>query len=319
MQITVLDGNRLNPGDNPWTELERLGDVTVFDATREEEILERSAGAQILLTNKTPLARSTIQRLPELKFISVLATGYDVVDVAAARDRDIPVSHVPEYGTDSVAQHVLAMLLHFCNHCALHDHAIRRGEWAASGEFSFWNAPLMELTGKTLGIVGLGRIGRRVADWARALGMHVIAYDIVHETPPGWKPPHWTTLENLFAEADVVSLHCPQNPETAEIVNAEILARMKPTALLLNASRGGLINERDLAGALNAGRISGAGLDVLSSEPVTPDNPLLTARNCLLTPHTAWASLEARRRLMQAAVANVAAYLAGHPTNIVNA
>jgi glycerate dehydrogenase len=317
MRAVVLDGYTLNPGDNPWSGLEALADLQVHDRTAADAVIERAIDADIVLTNKTRLTAQIIGQLPRLRFVAVLATGYDVVDVGAARARGIPVSNVPEYGTESVAQLVFALLLELAQHVALHDAAVHAGEWTRAADFSFWKAPLVELAGLTMGIVGFGRIGRRVGGIADALGMRVIAA----RGAPRDVPPFlvtWTDLPALFAAADVVSLHCPLTPDNAGFVNAALLQRMRPTAYLVNTARGGLVDEGDLAAVLNAGGIAGAAVDVVSAEPIRPDNPLLTARNCLITPHIAWATLAARRRLMAATVQNVEAFLAGRPINVVN-
>ncbi len=318
MNIVVLDGFTLNPGDNPWTELETLGNLVVYDRTAPSEIVSRAAEADVLLTNKTPLLGETLRSLPKLRLIAVLATGYNIVDVQTAGTLGIPVSNVPEYGTDSVAQHVFAMVLHFAHHGALHDQLIRQGEWQRRGDFCFWQSPLRELAGQCMGIVGFGRIGRRVGELAHAFGMHVVAHDVHGDQPPNYTPFAWMSLESLFEQSDVVTLHCPLTSSNAGLVNQSRLALMKPTALLINAARGGLVNEQDLAAALNQGRLAGAALDVLSTEPPAADNPLLQARNCLLTPHVAWATLESRRRMMAITVENVRALLRGSPINVVN-
>jgi glycerate dehydrogenase len=318
MKIVVLDGYTLNPGDNPWTDLASLGELTVHNRTPPEAIVERAVGAEVLLTNKTRLTARTLSELPRLRFISVLATGHDVVDGAAARQRGIPVSNVPEYGTESVAQHVFALLLELCHQVARHDAAVHAGEWARTADFCFWKQPPVELAGSTMGLVGFGRIGRRVAEIAQAFGMRVMAA----RATPLPAPPHpavtWTPIPELFAAADVVSLHCPLTPHTARFVNRELLARMKPTAYLINTARGALVDEQALADALNAGALAGAAVDVVSAEPIGAGNPLLGACNCLITPHMAWGSLAARRRLMAATVDNVRAFLAGQPINVVN-
>lgn len=318
MQIVVLDGYTLNPGDNPWDEVAGLGELTVYDRTPEGQVVERAQDAEIVVTNKTPLAAATLARLPRLRFIAVLATGYNVVDTAAARRRGVPVANVPEYGTDSVAEHVFALVLELCHHVARHDRAVKDGAWSAADDFCFWTAPLVELAGKTLGIIGFGRIGRRVGEIGHAFGMSVIANDVRQVDPPGYPGFAWADVEELVAEADVVTLHCPQTAATARMVDASLLAKMKPTALFINAARGGLVVERDLADALNAGRIAGAAVDVASAEPIRPDNPLLSAPNILITPHIAWATLEARRRLMHVTAENIAAFLDGNPGNVVN-
>jgi glycerate dehydrogenase len=271
-----------------------------------------------VLTNKTPLNADTLQRLPGLKLISVLATGFNVVDVDAARELEITVSNVPVYGTDTVAQHVMAVLLTHCHNPVLHDQAVRAGEWQTSGDFCFWKSPLIELAGKRMGIIGFGRIGLRVGQLANALGMEVAAFDVKQDDPPSYQPFKWSTIEEIFAESDVVSLHCPQTADNEGMVNRTLLRKMKSTAFFINAARGGLIVEQDLAHALNEGWIAGAALDVFSVEPPDRDNPLLTAQNCLITPHIAWATVEARRRLMAVTAQNVAAYANGKPINVVN-
>jgi glycerate dehydrogenase len=318
MQIVVLDGYALNPGDNPWDAIEKLGDLRVHDRTAEDQIVARAREAEIVLTNKTPLTAETLRQLPQLKFISVLATGYNIVDVQAAAAHGIPVSNVPEYGTDSVAQHVFAVLLHFCHHATRHDQLIREGHWQQCGDFSFWDTPLLELAGKQIGIVGFGRIGQRVGELAHAFGMRVTAYDPTPGQAPAYSPFAWQSLAELFSESDVVSLHCPETDENRNMINRQLLATMKRTSILINAARGGLVNEQDLAMALNEGQLAGAALDVLSQEPVRDDNPMLAASNCLLTPHTAWATVAARQRLMAVTAENVSAFLKGDPCNVVN-
>jgi len=318
MRMVVLDGHTLNPGDNPWEAVAALGELTVHDRTAPGQVVPRAAGAGIILTNKTPISAETLSALPELKFISILATGYNIVDVAAAADRGVVVSNVPVYATDAVAQFTFALLLEFCHRAGDHASAVAGGRWAACEDFCFWLAPQVELAGKRMGIVGFGRIGRRVGQLAHAFGMEVLAADVSRAEPPPYGPFAWADVAELFAAADVVSLHCPQTPRTAGMVNAELLARMKPSAFLINTSRGGLVVEADLAEALNAGRIAAAAVDVVSAEPIAPDNPLLTAKNCIVTPHIAWASLEARRRMMAVTAENVAAFLAGRPINVVS-
>lgn len=319
MKIVVIDGYTLNPGgDNPWDELEDLGDLAVYDRTNEDQIVERSRDAEIILTNKIPLMADTLEQLPKLIYIGVTATGYDNVDLRTARRRNIPVSNVPVYGTDSVAQFVLALLLEFCHHVGQHDLAVKNGKWTRAREFSFWETPLVELAGKKMGIIGFGRIGRRVGELSHAFGMEVLAQDIFHGELPSYRPFSWMDIEEVFAEADVVSLHCPQTPDNLGFVNEALLNQMKPTAVLINAARGGLVNEKDLAAALNGGKIAGAAVDVVSAEPIRANNPLLKTRNLIITPHIAWATLAARRRLLQTSIDNVRAYLEGNPTNIVN-
>jgi len=316
MKLVVLDGYCLNPGDLSWDALRHKGDLTVYDRTRLEEVVERAAGAEVVFTNKTPLPGSALEQLPALRYIGVLATGYNVVDVNAAKARSVVVTNIPTYGTASVAQFVFALLLELCHNVKLHSDAVRAGEWSLNPDWSFWKSPLVELAGRTMGIVGFGRIGRQVGRIADALGMHVIAYDTFHGGPPQYSF-RWAELEELLSESDVVSLHSPLFPDTQGMINARTLAMMKSSAFLINTSRGPLVVDSDLADALNAGRLAGAGVDVLSVEPPAADNPLLSARNCLVTPHIAWATREARARLMDQAVANVTAFAAGSPINVV--
>lgn len=316
MKIVVLDGYTLNPGDLSWSELEALGDVTVYDRTPPELLLQRAAGAEILLTNKTVLSRETLQQLPELRFIAVLATGYNVVDIEAARQLKIPVSNVPTYGTRSVAQMVFAHLLNLTQHVGEHAAGVRAGRWAESRDWCYWEFPLIELDGLTLGLVGLGRIGRAAAEIALAFGMRVIAYDVVGTTPP----PGVTMvkLETLFRTSDVVSLHCPLTADNRHLVDAERLGWMKPTAMLINTSRGPLVDEVALANALRSGRLAGAGLDVIEQEPPPAGHPLVGLKNCHLTPHIAWATQRARARLLATVVRNVRGFLEGRPEHVVN-
>jgi glycerate dehydrogenase len=318
MNIVVLDGYTLNPGDNPWTPVEALGRLTVYDRTGPDKIIERALPADVILTNKTPLTKETLAHLPNLKFISVLATGFNVVDVQTARKRSIPVSNVPVYGTDSVAQFVFALLLELCHHVGDHANAVKQGQWTANPDFSFWTTPLVELAGKTMGLVGFGRIGRRVGALASAFEMKVIAQDAVRGGAPDFSPFEWVSLDEVFRRSDVVSLHCPQTTENAGFVNQALLKRMQPHAFFINTARGGLVNETDLAEALNAGRLAGAGVDVVSAEPIRENNPLLKAKNCLITPHHAWATLSARKRLMGTTAENIAGFVKGKPVNVVN-
>jgi glycerate dehydrogenase len=318
MKIVVLDARPLAPEREAWAELERLGEVEVYDFSTPEQVQSRAAGAAVLITNKAPIRADLIAASPELRFIAVTATGFDCVDIAAARRRSIPVANVPEYGTDSVAQYVFALLLELCHHVALHAEAVRAGEWSRQPDFCLRKTPLIELAGKTMGIVGYGRIGRRLGELARAFGMAILAYDLLLGSSPADSPATWCELDDLFAQADVISLHCPLTPQTAGLVNRQRLRLVKPGAMLINTARGGLIVEDDLVEALSEGRLAAAAVDVASSEPVRPDNPLLTAPRCLITPHIAWATREARQRLMRATVANLAAFLDGRPTNVVN-
>ncbi|MEA2680708.1 MAG: glycerate dehydrogenase, partial [Candidatus Binataceae bacterium] len=290
MKIVVLDGHALNPGDLSWDALRALGELQVFDRTENDQIVARAHDAEIVLTNKTELSAQILQQLTKIRYIGVLATGYDVVDLQAARERKIPVTNIPTYGTDSVAQFTFALLLELCHHVATHHEATRIGEWSRSEDFSFWKTPLVELAGKTIGLIGLGQIGRRVAEIALAMKMRVVASDAVRSSVPDWPNFRWCEVDELLSQADVVSLHCPLLPKTRDIINAKSLAKMKPSAFLINTSRGPLVVEQDLADALNDGRIAGAAVDVLAIEPPSPDNPLLRAKNCIVTPHIAWAS-----------------------------
>jgi glycerate dehydrogenase len=308
-RIVVLDGHALNPGDLSWSGLEALGRCTIHPRTPAAEILRVSQDADVLLTNKTPLSAETIAQLPRIRFIGVLATGYNVVDVQAARARKIPVSNVPAYGTASVAQHTIALLLELARNCGHHAQTVRDGRWSRNVDWCYWDTPQVELEGLTIGIVGSGRIGEAVAKIAEALGMK-----IARATRQGGK----AELERVLRSADVVSLHCPLTDATKHLINRDSLGWMKPSAFLINTSRGPLIDEPALAQALNDGKLAGAALDVLSIEPPASDNPLLAAKNCLITPHLAWATVAARSRLMQTAVDNVRAFLAGSPKNVVN-
>jgi glycerate dehydrogenase len=316
MNIVVLDGFTLNPGDLSWRELEALGPSVVHDRTPPSQVAARSADAEMLLTNKTVLSGPAIQTLPRLKYIGVLATGTNVVDLAAARARGIPVTNVPTYGTRSVAQMTFALLLELAQHPGHHAQTVRDGRWSTSVDWCYWDFPLIELEGLTLGLVGFGRIGRAVADLATAFGMRVLAFDPLTKTAPA--NVQCVELDTLFRDSDVVSLHCPLTSANQHLVNAARLATMKPTAFLLNTSRGPLVDDQALADALNSGRIAGAALDVLSIEPPPASNPLLSARNCILTPHLSWATRSARSRLMNIAVENVRAFLEGRPQNVVN-
>ncbi len=320
MNIVVLDGYTLNPGDLSWKALEDIGSLTVYDRSRKDQILERASDAEILLTNKTELSDAVISQCNSLRYIGVLATGFNVVDTKAAAKRGIPVTNIPTYGTTAVAQMVFAHLLEHCHHVRDHSDAVHAGRWNAQPDFCFWEYPLTELTGKTFGIVGFGRIGRRTGALASAFGMNVIAYDVAHaDPPPEITSFEWADLDEVFSRSDVVSLHCPLTPENKGLVTRKRLELMKPTAILINASRGGLIADEDLAGALRDGIIAGASLDVVSStEPPDPSNPLLSAPNCFITPHIAWAAKESRQRLMSIAVDNVKAFLDGRRQNVVN-
>lgn len=317
MRIVVLDGFTTNPGDLEWRALESLGELTVHDRTPADKILERSAGAEILLTNKTPLTRETMAALPELRFISVLATGYNGLDLEATRERGIPISNAPAYSTRSVQQMTFALLLELTQQCGAHDRAVKEGMWCACKDITFQLQPLLELDGLTFGVLGFGAIGRAVAQVARAFGMKVIACGRT-TARPAEEGVEWVTREELFRRSDVLSLHCPLTPETEHVICEQTLGWMKPTALLINTGRGGLVDEAALARALDEGCIAGAGVDVLSTEPPSPENPLLHARNIVITPHCAWATRAARQRLVDISAENIRAFQSGRPVNVVN-
>jgi glycerate dehydrogenase len=316
MNLCVLDGFTLNPGDLNWDELRQLGPCEIHDRTAPTELIARATNAEIILTNKTQLTRETIFALPTLQYIGVLATGTNVVDLAAARVRNIPVTNIPAYGTRSVAQATMALLLELTNRVGHHSQRVRESAWSRATDWCFWDHPLVELDGLTLGIVGFGRIGAAVAEIAHTLGMNVIVFNSSPRPAPSFVK--FVDLETLFRTSDVVSLHCPLTPQTQKLVDGERLAWMKPAAWLINTSRGLLVDEAALAEALNQGRLAGAGLDVLSFEPPPANNPLLSAKNCVITPHNAWGTRAARARLLHIAVDNVRAYLAGRPQNVVN-
>ena len=320
MNIVILDGYCLNPGDLSWDGFSAMGRVTVYDRTPVEDVDEtvrRIGDAGIVLTNKTPITRAVLDRCPQVRYVGLLSTGYNVVDTAAARERNIPVCNVPGYGTASVAQLAIALLLEICHRVGHHNRAVHEGRWSASIDYCFWDGTLIELAGKTMGIVGYGSIGQAVGEIARALGMTVIATG-PHPWQPGQRPAPYVPLEKLLADSDVVSLHCPLFPETKGLINRSTIEKMKEGAILLNTGRGPLIVEQDVAAALNSGRLYAAGVDVAEIEPLPSGSPLLTARNCVITPHIAWAPLEARRRLMDIAVNNLRGFLAGAPENVVN-
>ena len=318
MEIVVLDGYTLNPGDLSWGEIRELGKLTVYDRTALDEIVVRVREAGVILTNKVPISATTLEKLPNLRFISVMATGYDIVDIEAAGRRGIPVSNVPEYGTDSVAQFVFALLLELCHYVGVHQEAVKAGEWAVAPDWCFWKSPQILLKGKKMGIVGFGRIGRKVGELAHAFGMEVTAFDPHTQESPAYEPFHWKPLKEVFAEADVVTLHCPQTKDNVRFVNKEMLALMKRDAFFINAARGGLVDEKALAEALNNGSIAAAAIDVVSAEPIRSDNPLLSAQNCLITPHIAWASLGARQTLMAETAKNIKSFMSGNSINVVN-
>ncbi|MDP3469150.1 MAG: D-2-hydroxyacid dehydrogenase [Daejeonella sp.] len=318
MKLVVLDGYTLNPGDLTWEGIKQFGNLEVHDRTPESLIVERCQGAEIIFTNKTPLRESVLSQLPDLKYIGVLATGYNVVDVDYAKTRGIAVANVPGYGTASVVQMTFALLLELCQHVQSHSDSVRQGDWAASPDFCYWNYPLIELEGKTIGIIGFGSIGQKVADIATAFGMNILGYSRTKSDQSHRKNFKWAELNQLLKESDVVSVHCPLFPDTQGIINKDTLKLMKPSAFFLNTSRGPLMVDQDLADALNKGIIAGAGIDVLSVEPPSADNPLFKAKNCLITPHIAWATKEARSRLMGIAEKNLSSFLNQKPVNIVN-
>jgi glycerate dehydrogenase len=318
MKIVVIEGYSLNPGDLSWDGLEALGELTVYDRSRQDQIVERCKDAEMVFTNKEPIGRDIMAQLPKLKFIGVLATGYNCVDVAAAKELGIVVSNVPGYGTTSVVQLTFALLLELTLHVQDHSNAVKNGDWSKSPDFCFWNFPLIELAGKTMGIIGFGDIGKKVADVASAFGMKIIANSRTRTDQTHHTNFRWASVEELLAESDVVSLHCPLTPETNGLINWGNLMRMKSSAFLINTSRGPLVIDQDLADALNDGVIAGAGIDVLSKEPPPTDNPLFSAKNCIITPHIAWATKEARIRLMDIVVTNARAYIDGKLVNVVS-
>ena len=320
MKIVILDGYVENPGDLSWAGLEALGSLTVYDRTPfsdDREILRRIGDAEVVLTNKTPLRKSVLEKAPKLKFISMLATGYNVVDAAAARELGIALSNIPTYGTDAVGQFAVALLLEICHHIGHHNKAVHEGRWEGSKDWCFWDYPLIELAGKTIGIIGLGRIGRKTAAIAAAMGMKVVAYDSA-QNDEGRAVAEYVGIDELFASADVIALHCPLFPETEGIVCKANIDKMKDGVIIINNSRGQLVVEQDLADALNSGKVYAAGLDVVSSEPIKGENPLLHAKNCIISPHISWAPKESRQRLMDIAVANVKGYKNKKPINVVN-
>ncbi len=316
-KIVILDGYTENPGDLSWEGFEKLGETTVYDRTSAEDIVSRIGDAEIVYTNKTPITRETLEKCPSVKYIGVLATGYNVVDVSAAKEKGIPVTNIPTYGTDAVGQFAIALLLEICHHVAHHDAAVHAGRWSECPDFCFWDYPLIELSGKTMGIAGFGRIGQVTGRIAKALGMNVIAFD-KHQNDAGRAIAEYVSLDELYSRSDVISLHCPLFDDTKGMINRESIQKMKDGVIILNNSRGPLIVEKDLADALNSGKVYAAGVDVVSTEPIREDNPLLKAKNCLITPHISWAPKESRSRLMSIAVENLAAFLNGKMQNVVN-
>ncbi len=311
MKIVILDGYTENPGDLSWEGLEKLGELTVYEHTKADEIISRIGDAELVITNKTPISAETFAACPQIKYVGVLATGYNVVDVDAACERGIVVTNIPTYGTQAVAQYVFALLLELCHHVGHHNNAVQQGRWTKGRDFCFWDYPLIELAGKTMGIIGYGRIGRAAAAIARAFGMKVIAYDAFGSGD------ELVSLEELLAQSDVISLHCPLTKENTGLINKDTIAQMKDGVMIINTARGPLINEADLREALLAGKVQGAALDVVSVEPIREDNVLLGIENCLITPHIAWAPKESRQRLMDVAVKNLESFLAGTPVNNV--
>lgn len=318
MKIVVLDGYTLNPGDISWEGLEALGEVTVYDRTKPEEVVERIGDAEVVYTNKTPIARDTLDQCGNIRFIGVLATGYNIIDIEAAKEKGIPVSNIPTYGTAAVSQFAIALLLELCHHIGEHSDAVKNGEWTSNPDWCFWKYPLVELAGKTMGIVGFGRIGQDTGKIAQALGMKVLAFDAYKRPELESETCRYADLDTLLAESDVISLHCPLFPDTEGIINKDTIAKMKTGVMIINDSRGPLIVEEDLRDALNSGKVAGAALDVVSTEPIKMDNPLLSAKNVILTPHIAWAPKESRQRLMDIAVENLQCFVDGAPQNVVN-
>lgn len=321
MKIVILDGYIKNPGDLSWKRFEELGEIRIYDRTPtgdKDLIIERIGDAEAVLVSSVPLRREVIESCPSIRYIGVMSTGYDGVDIEAARERNIPVSNIPTYGTDSVSQFTIALLLEICSRAGHHSEAVRKGRWGEQPDFCFWDYPLIELAGKTMGVVGFGRIGQRTASIASALGMKILYNDGFRKPELETENCQFAGREELFAKSDVIALHCPLFPDTKGMINKQTIAGMKDGVILLNSSRGALIVEKDLADALNSGKVYAAGLDVVSREPIARDNPLLSAPNCIITPHIAWAAKESRARLLETAAGNLEAYAAGMPVNVVN-
>lgn len=320
MKIVVLDGYTENPGDLSWAELEKLGELVVYDRVSYEEsplIREKIKDADVVITNKTPISKETLDACPNIRAIAVLATGYNVIDYEYAKEKGIPVMNVPTYGTQIVGQYAVGLLLEICSHFAHHDQAVKEGRWEHNDDWCFWDYPMIELYGKTAGIIGLGRIGQSTAKILNAMNMKVLAYD-AFESEAGKQVAEYVELDTLLAQSDVIILHCPLFPSTEGIINKDNIAKMKDGVILINNSRGQLVVEQDLADALNSGKVYAAGLDVVSTEPIRGDNPLLTAKNCLITPHISWAAQAARQRIMDITVSNVKSFIEGNPANVVN-
>ena len=319
MTIVVLDGYTLNPGDITWEGMEALGELTVYDRTKAEDVAARIDDADVVYTNKTPITKETLDACPNVKFIGVLATGYNIVDIAAAKEKGIPVSNIPTYGTAAVSQFAIGLLLELCHHIGEHSDAVKAGEWTSNPDWCFWKYPLVELDGKTMGIIGFGRIGQDTGKIAQALGMKVLAYDAFKRPELETETCHYVDLDILLAESDVIALHCPLFPDTEGIINKDTIAKMKDGVMIINNSRGPLVVEQDLRDALDSGKVAGAAVDVVSTEPIRMDNPLIGAKNVIITPHISWAPKESRQRLMNIAVDNLKCYVEGKPQNVVNA
>ncbi len=319
MKIVVLDGYTLNPGDISWEGMEALGELTVYDRTKAEDVAERIGDAEVVYTNKTPITKETLDACPNVKFIGVLATGYNIVDTAAAKEKGIPVSNIPTYGTAAVSQFAIGLLLELCHHIGEHSDAVKAGEWTSNPDWCFWKYPLVELDGKTMGIIGFGRIGQDTGKIAQALGMKVLAYDSFPKKELESETCHYVDLDTLLKESDVIALHCPLFPDTEGIINKDTIAKMKDGVMIINNSRGPLVVEQDLRDALDSGKVAGAAVDVVSTEPIQMDNPLIGAKNVIITPHISWAPKESRQRLMDIAVDNLKCYVDGKPQNVVNA
>ena len=318
MKIVVLDGYTLNPGDLNWDGLRKYGEVIVYDRTPADKVVDRIGDAEVVFTNKTPITKETFEACRSIKYIGVLATGYNIVDVLTAKEMNIPVCNIPTYGTAAVSQFAMALLLEMCHHVGEHSRSVKAGDWSNNQDWCYWNYPLVELDGKTMGIIGFGRIGQSTGRLAQALGMKVLAYDEHLNPALENETLKYVTLNELLEKSDVISLHCPLFTSTEGIINKDNIAKMKDGAMLINTSRGPLVVEQDLADALNTGKLAGAAVDVVSAEPIKPNNPLLTAKNCIITPHIAWAPKESRKRLMDIAVDNFEKFINGNPVNVVN-
>lgn len=323
LKAVVLDGYTLNPGDLDWSPLQTLVDVDLYDRTTYsydeiDLVIERAKDADVILTNKTPISKKAIENLPKLKYIGMLSTGFDVIDVKVAKERNILVTNIPSYGTDTVSQFAIGLLLEICHHIGSHNDLVKSGKWTNNEDWCFWKYPLIELSGKTMGIIGYGRIGQATGRIAQAFGMKVVAYDQYQNKELENENMRYVDLDELYKRADVITLHCPLTEENRCIINKESISKMKDGVIILNNSRGPLIHERDLADALNSDKVGGAALDVVSTEPIKEDNPLLTAKNCIITPHISWATKEARQRLFNTVVENLQNFLEGNPTNVIN-